>query len=42
MGDTEKTAQHVAFGRAESAKIADAGDRAILDSDLDDLAKNTR
>jgi hypothetical protein len=38
MGDTEKTAEHVALGRAESAQIADAADRAILDHDLADLS----
>ncbi|HJY55725.1 MAG TPA: hypothetical protein VJ418_05025 [Streptosporangiaceae bacterium] len=38
IGDTGKTAEHVALARAQSASIADADDRAILDSDLASLA----
>ena len=38
IGDTGKTAEHVALARAQSASIADAEDRAILDSDLAGLA----
>jgi hypothetical protein len=38
IGDTEKTAEHVALARAQSASIADPDDRAILDSDLAGLA----
>ncbi len=37
-GDTAKTAEHVALARAQSASIADADDRAILDNDLASLA----
>jgi hypothetical protein len=38
IGDTGKTAEHVALARAQSASIADPDDRAILDSDLAGLA----
>jgi hypothetical protein len=38
IGDAAKAADHVAFGRAESAKIGDAEDRAVLDGDLANLA----
>ena len=34
IGDAARAAEHVALGRAESAKIADTEDRAILDGDL--------
>ena len=38
IGDAGKTAEHVALAREQSASIADAEDRAILDSDLASLA----
>jgi hypothetical protein len=38
IGDAGKTAEHVALSREQSASIADADDRAILDSDLASLA----
>ena len=34
IGDQAKTAEHLALGRAEAAKISDAEDRAVLDGDL--------
>lgn len=37
-GDAAGTAEHVALARAESARITDAEDQAILDADLADLA----
>jgi hypothetical protein len=38
IGDAGKTAEHVFLAREQSASIADAEDRAILDSDLASLA----
>jgi hypothetical protein len=38
IGDAEKIAEHVALGWAESAKITDSEDRAILEADLASLA----
>jgi hypothetical protein len=38
IGDAAKAAEHVALGQAESAKIGDAEDRAVLDGDLANLA----
>jgi hypothetical protein len=38
VGDQVKTAEHLALGRAEAAKITDAEDRAVLDGDLASLA----
>jgi hypothetical protein len=37
IGDTAKTAEHVALARAHAAGITDAEDRAILDGDLASL-----
>jgi hypothetical protein len=37
-GDAGKTVEHVALARAQSAGIADADDRAILEGDLASLA----
>ena len=37
VGDSAKTAEHMALARAQSAGIADADDRAILESDLASL-----
>jgi hypothetical protein len=37
-GDEEKTAEHVALARAQSAGITDVEDKAILDGDLASLA----
>jgi hypothetical protein len=38
VGDQVETAEHLALGRAEAAKITDAEDRAVLDGDLASLA----
>ena len=39
IGDAEMTAEHVALGQAESAKITDKEERGILDADLASLAE---
>ena len=38
-GDAAKTAGHAALARAETSKVADAEDRAILEADLASLAE---